>query len=499
MTSSQARRPGEFRVAVIGAGVSGIYMAERLKQAGMQFTIFEKASELGGTWRDNNYPGLHVDVVSRSYEYPFHRNKRWSKRYPPGSEIQDYLLSVAADRGIREHIRFNTEISSCRYEAGRWETTTAAGHTEIFDAVVCATGVLRVPRVPSIPGLDTFKGAVFHSAEWDHSANPSMRRVGVIGMGSSGIQIVAKLGEDGYDTTHFIRTPQWIQVKPNPKISMLERFLTRSERIAKLWDRYLFWLRNKTDGTERWRIEPGEEREMISKRFHDRLRSEIRDPALLSALVPSDPVGCKRIPKSPHYYQVVQQKNVNIVLGPVTRIEPEGVVDVDGRLHELDTLVLATGFDAQAYMSPMTVIGEDAVSLEEVWREGPYSYRGVAIPGFPNFFMILGPFTPGNILPASQIAGQETQFVMTLLERSRACGAPLEPSVGATTAFVASMAEAIPRTTFSLCSNWQTGAGRLPLVWPLTRAEYSRQIAQAGPDFEVAPVAESSASEGSPA
>jgi cation diffusion facilitator CzcD-associated flavoprotein CzcO len=481
-------RDRRLRVGVIGAGVSGLYMAERLKTARYDFAVYEKAAEIGGTWRDNTYPGLHVDVVSRSYEFPFRRNPDWSHRYAPGPEIQRYLLEVARSRGLRDFITFNTEISQCRLRDGRWELVTPDGRCAAFDAVVCATGVLRVPRIPALPGLESFAGPAFHSSRWDHTAPVAGQRVGVIGMGSSGIQIVAKLGQDGVDVTHFIRTPQWIQVKANPSIGRAERFLLRhSKKFGELWDRYLWRSRTKADGSERWRLEPGPERDTIVRRFHQVLEEQIADPELRRALTPADPVGCKRVPKSPDYYQVVQRPNVHPVFGGITQVVPEGVIDAAGTLHGLDTLVLATGFNAQAYMRPMTVAGADGHTIEDLWRDGPFSYRGVGLPGFPNFFLLSGPFSPINSVAVTLSLESETSFVLELLAHSQRQGGPVAPSATATRKFLADVAAAMPRTTYSLCSNWYTGSGRLPLVWPWTRAEYRAQFDHAEQDFTPSP------------
>jgi cation diffusion facilitator CzcD-associated flavoprotein CzcO len=310
-------------------------------------------------------------------------------------------------------------------------------------------------------------------------------------MGSSGIQIVAQLGKDGVDVTHFIRTPQWIQVKANPAISRLERFLLRrSARFGELWDRYLWRLRVKADGSERWRIEPGAERDAVVARFHQTLEREIPDPVLRKALTPADAVGCKRVPKSPDYYQVVQRPNVHPVVGGISRVVPEGVVDAEGTLHPVDTLVLATGFDAQAYMRPMAVLGPDGQSIDEAWRDGPFSYRGVGLPQFPNFFLLSGPFSPINSVAVTVSLESETRFVLDLLEQSRRQRTAIAPSAAALGKFLQDVAAAMPRTTYSLCSNWYTGAGRLPLVWPWTRAEYRAQFDHAAADFVPSPASE---------
>ncbi|HEY1300656.1 MAG TPA: NAD(P)/FAD-dependent oxidoreductase, partial [Stellaceae bacterium] len=205
-----------FRVVVVGAGVSGLFMAEKLKCAGIDFTVYEKAGEVGGTWRDNTFPGLFVDVLSRQYEFPFQPNYGWSRKYAPADEIRAYVKKVARDRGLNRFIRFNEEVAAARFEDGRWHLTTAGGGIDTADVFVCATGFLHQPVYPDIEGRERFAGRAFHSARWDHDVPYAGRRWSVIGSGASGVQITEALAWTGCDVTQFIRRAQWVHIRENP-------------------------------------------------------------------------------------------------------------------------------------------------------------------------------------------------------------------------------------------------------------------------------------------
>ncbi|HEX3515928.1 MAG TPA: NAD(P)/FAD-dependent oxidoreductase, partial [Trebonia sp.] len=341
-----------LNVAIVGAGMSGLFLGYHLKKAGLRFTIYEKRAGAGGTWDTNTYPGLHVDVLTRNYEFPFARSFHWSKRYAPGSEVRWYLANFAKAQGLLPHITFNTEVASAEWEDGAWTVTLADGSAEVFDIVVAASGFLRAPRRPAVPGVETFAGKSFHSSEWDHSIDLSDKKIryGVVGTGSSGVQIVSTLGQTGHDVTHFIRTPQWMQVKANPKYTLMEKAILRIPALARRYDQKTAALRVKSDGNETWRLVPGPDREEMNRRFMKMLEDEIPDPELRAKFTPAEPPGVKRIAKTPNYYRVVQQDNVHPVFSGIRRVERNGIVADDGTLHELDVIVWATGFDAHAYM-----------------------------------------------------------------------------------------------------------------------------------------------------
>jgi cation diffusion facilitator CzcD-associated flavoprotein CzcO len=490
VTASEAGvRPLE--IAIIGAGMSGLYMGYRLKSVGIPFTIYEKAGEVGGTWRDNTYPGLHVDVATRSYEFPFARSRTWSRRYAPGTEIRDYLRKLSVNLDLVRHVVFNTEITDAVYADGGWTLTTSAGESRRVDVIYCGTGFLRVPSIPDIPGRDTFTGSSFHSSRWDHSVDLTGKRVGVIGTGSSGLQIVTELGKRGHDVTHFCRTPQWIQVKENPRIGWIERVLLGVPALGRYWDQQMAKLKVKTDGSENWRLRPGPEREEMTRRFLATMEAEVPDPALRAKLTPSYQLGCKRVPKSPDYYRVIQQPNVRMFFGPVTRVEPAGVVDGDGTLHELDVIVYATGFDSHAYMRPMNVTGVGGVTVNDLWREQVYAYRAVALPSMPNFFLLSGPFAPVNSIAIPGSLNDEVGYLLKILDAIQRDRVAFAPTAEVTAKFVAEVADAAALTTYASCDNWYRDRGGAPVLWPWTRAEHAEQYRVFDPDeFDVYPLSE---------
>src|SRR5579862_6042365 len=333
----------KFRVVVAGAGVSGLFMAETLKQAGIEFAVYEKAAEVGGTWRDNTFPGLFVDVLSRQYEFPFQPNYDWSRKYAPASEIWAYIKKVAHDRGLKKFIRFNEEITRAQFTDGLWHLETAKGNRDVADVFICATGFLHKPRFPDIAGRESFAGTAFHSAHWDHGVPYEGNRWGVIGSGASGVQITEALAWAGCEVTQFIRRAQWVHIRENPYSTWKERLRLRLPFAYQKEQRRLWRFINEFD---RWRLEPGPQREAMEAEYRSFL-DIVRDPELKEKLTPDYNLGCTRIPKSDkNYYAAVQLPNAHIVKGEIARILPEGIVMADGTQVNLDVLVYATGFDA---------------------------------------------------------------------------------------------------------------------------------------------------------
>ena len=350
-----------LKVAIIGAGMSGLCMAIKLQDAGINsFTIFEKADEVGGTWRDNTYPGLSCDVPSSYYAYSFRPNPDWSRLLPPGPEVQAYFRQVADERGIRPHIRFGTDITSAGYRDGQWWVTTGAGE-EAFDVLITATGFLRVPRYPEIPGLETFAGPVFHSSRWDHSVSLPDKRIGLIGTGSTGVQITAELGGKVRALKIFQRTAQWVYPWPNL------RYPAAGPRgVAALAQ------------VERTRLPVLG----LVREEHVRRRAGPAGLAanLLPDAVPMEPAAVGPRPRATEKadsegsadVQATGLRGSFLPLRPATRRggghrihrphRAAGIVTADGTLHEIDLLVLATGFDARAYVRPMQIIGEDGLT-----------------------------------------------------------------------------------------------------------------------------------------
>lgn len=473
------------KVAIIGAGMSGLCMAVKLQNAGIDsYTIFEKAEDVGGTWRDNTYPGLTCDIPSRYYSYSFRPNPNWSHLLPPGLEIQAYFQQVADERGIHAHIRFGTEVISARYDDGQWRLTTADGEGT-FDVLVTATGVLRVPRYPDIPGQDSFAGPAFHSARWDHSIPLWDKRIGLIGTGSTGIQIIAERGGKVSRLTVFQRTAQWVFPMPNPRYSPLIRAaLTRWPRLNGLG--YRFWGLVVRRLFGRAPIRPGVQRRLVQALCRWNLRLSVRDPHLRAKLTPKDQPMCKRQIMAWNFYRSVQQPGVEVVAEAIDHIEPRGVVTADGVLHELDLLVYATGFDARAYVRPLTVIGEHGLTLDEAWAHGPTAYRPVAVPGFPNLFMLMGPHSPIGNQSLIPIAEDQADYVMWWINRIREGRiVAAAPTKLATKVYNDSMKSAMPQTIWVTgCNSW--GKDGLPELFPWT-PERHRELLRAPElaDFDV--------------
>jgi cation diffusion facilitator CzcD-associated flavoprotein CzcO len=455
---------------VIGAGMGGLAAAQKLVEFGFTPTILEKSYEVGGTWRDNRYPGLYVDIPNGLYQMLFAPKYDWSHAYAPGPEIQGYLVDIADDFDLRRHITFGTEVSSAEWNDGRWMLTTTTGLTHMADAVIAATGFLHRRRLPHIEGMETFAGRWFHSSQWPHDLDVTGQRIAVVGSGSSGIQLVCALSEMDCQVVQYVRTPQWIETVENPRAGPLTRFLGRlNPRLGRrLTARLMGRIRQDPRLLDpRWKLEPGGQRRGAQQALREDL-DVITDPELRAALTPDFPPGCKRIPKSPWYYQAVQRPNVRVIRAGVDRICAAGIVGPAGSVEPFDAIVYATGFDTHAYVRPMKVVGLDGVSLDDMWgRDDVYSYRGVAVPNLPNFFILNGPFSPVNNVTIPRTLDDEMGWICALLsavvDESRA----LVPSPQVTDEFVDWIAAAVPRTVWAEgCQNWYQGSGKIPVIWP---------------------------------
>lgn len=466
------------RVGIVGAGMSGLCMAAKLRAAGIDdFRVFEKAEEVGGTWRENSYPGLSCDVPARFYSYSFAPNPGWTSRFAPGPEIQRYFMRTADALGLRPRISFGTEVVSARWADGRWHLRTVDGGTDTVDVLVAATGVLHRPRVPDIPGLDSFAGAAFHSARWDHSVPLDGRRIAVIGTGSTGAQIVTALSRRAAALTVFQRTPQWIMPVPDWRYSPLSRaVLSRMPALNRVSYRFYQRLLEATFGHAT--VRPGIRRAAISAICRLNLRLGVRDPALRARLRPPYEPMCKRLIMSAGYYRAMQRPGVELVTDAIDHVEARGIVTRDGRLHEADAIVLATGFDAHAFFRPMELVGVDGATIDEVWSAGPRAYRTVALPGFPNFFMLIGPHSPIGNHSLIAIAETQADYVLRWIEELRSGRVRhTAPSGAATEEYNRALREALPDTVWATgCQSWYLGADGRPELWPWSPARHRTML-----------------------
>lgn len=457
--------------------MSGLCAAIALQRAGIDdVTIYEKADEVGGTWRENTYPGLTCDVPSRFYQFTFATNPGWSRLFSPGPEIQAYFVEVAKRSGLSERIRFGTQVLGARFDGRRWIVTTGDGETTTVDFLISATGVLHHPTTPDIAGLNDFAGPLFHSARWDHSVNLQGKRVAVIGTGSTGVQIISRLAGTPSKLSLFQRTAQWIMPLPNPRYLELTKL---SHRALPLLDRLAYQVHKIAfEIFAGALVKPGWRRQFIGALCKANLRS-VRDPGLRQALTPDYPPMCKRLVMSGGFYRAMQREDVELVTIGIDRIESRGIATKDGVLHEMDVIVLATGFDAHAYMRPMDLVGRDGLTIEEAWQDGPRAFQTVAIPGFPNFFMLLGPHSPVGNFPLTAVAETQADHIVRWIRRwQQGEFDTVEPTTTAAEAYNAELSAAMPATVWTTgCNSWYLDKSGLPGVWPDTPAKHRTMLA----------------------
>ncbi|MDP3907388.1 NAD(P)/FAD-dependent oxidoreductase [Novosphingobium sp.] len=463
--------PKALRYAIIGAGMAGVLAAIKLKERGEQFTVYEKAAKIGGTWRENRYPGLTCDVPAHAYTYSFEPYAEWRNYYATGSEVQGYFEYVADKYGILPSIRFGCEVVSTVFDDARqvWTLGLANGETVEADVVIAASGVLHHPKMPDIPGLDTFAGKAFHTARWDDSAQIDGAKVGLIGCGSTGIQIVTAINKQVDKLVHFQRSPQWVMPVPQFEYTDEERAAFRSNPelmdAIRYNEEYIGAIKRFTDGVTD--IE-GPEMHEIEEVCRQNLENSIPDPELREKLRPNYRAACKRLIYSWCYYEEVQHPAVFVETGRIERIEPTGVRMQDGTFHELDTLILATGFQADRFIRPTTVLGAGGISLDHVWERRPTAYLAVTLPGFPNFFMLNGPTGPVGNFSLIDIAERQWTYIDQLIEQLRSGHArSVVPTQAAFDDYETRRVAAAKKTIFgSGCTSWYLDNEGVPATWP---------------------------------
>jgi cation diffusion facilitator CzcD-associated flavoprotein CzcO len=494
MGQESASAPGEMvtrhlRVLIIGAGIAGIVAAIKLREAGIDdITIVEKAGGLGGTWRENTYPGITCDVPSLLYSYSFAPNPNWSHQFAPGAEIQAYLETVAADHGVTEMIRFNTEVTTLAYRpdgaAGAvWKAEGVDGFAWDGDVVFAATGVLHHPKYPDIEGLDDFEGPCFHSARWDHSVEVEGARIGIIGAGSTAVQIVTEIASRVGRLHVFQRTPQWVVQAPNDAVTDEEReryqrnpelMTTVRSKLAKAFEAAFADVVVHADSPEL---------RLLEAACRENLESNVSDPGLRERLRPDYRAACKRLVVSPGYYEAVSRPNVSVVTEGIARVEPQGIRTTDGVLHSFDVLVLATGFRVDRFLRPIEVIGCGGNTIEQAWAERPTAYLGMAVPDFPNLFMLNGPNGPVGNFSLIEVSEMQVAYLIQLLDVLRSGEADeIEASRDATDEFETARVEAAKDTIWATgCRSWYLDDRGVPAAWPWTFSHY-REVLSA-PDL----------------
>lgn len=466
------------KVVIIGAGFGGLCMAAALKRAGQDsFVVLEKGHDVGGIWRDNIYPGCGCDVPSHLYSFSFEKYRSARSRYPAQPEILDYLTGVTDKYQLRRHLRTGAEVVSAEYDeiARRWTVRTAAGDTFTADVVVCAVGQLHRPKQPDITGRTDFTGAAFHTARWNPNQDLTDRDVAVIGTGSSAAQLLPHVARQARRVRVYQRTPNWVLPKPKPEFGPLTRAVfRRAPGIQSAYRALVYFAADLALTpviTKGWSFLPAE----WAARWH--LRRQVPDPALRARLTPDYPIGCKRIVVDSDFYPAFARENVDLVTEPISRITRDGIEVAGGRQDRADVIVYATGFRTTEFLVPMTVRGRDGAVLHDSWQAGAEAYLGIAVEGFPNFFLVHGPNTILGHNSNIFMIECQVHFIMNCL---RLLPGAVEVRSEAMRDYRDWLNTAIGRTVWPAgCLSWyKTESGRVTNPWPASTLRYRKLVRQ---------------------
>jgi cation diffusion facilitator CzcD-associated flavoprotein CzcO len=480
--STNGATPHHAHIGILGAGFGGLGMAIRLQQAGMEdFVVWERDADVGGTWWTNTYPGCQCDIPSHLYSFSFAPNPEWSRTYPLQPEIRSYLRQCAERYGVDDRIRLRCEVRGAAWDddEGVWQIETSQGPYTV-DVLVAAPGFLSEPATPSLPGIESFAGKTFHTARWNHEHDLTGRRVAVIGTGASAIQTVPQIQPIVEHLDVFQRTPPWVMPHRDRPITDLERriyrrfpALQRAVRTAVYYSRELL----VPGFVYRPRLMKLPQR--VARRH---LEKNVADPELRARLMPDYSFGCKRVLPSNEWYPALTQPNVSVVSTGIREVQPNGIVTTDGELHELDTIVFATGFYVTDVRFAKIVRGRDGMLMSDVWNGSPQAYRGTAVAGFPNLFIITGPNTGLGHNSLVYMIEAQLDYLMDALGTMDQRGATrVEVRRAAQEAYNAELQSRMGRTVWNSggCSSWYIDAnGKNTTIWPDFTWRFRREMQQ---------------------
>jgi cation diffusion facilitator CzcD-associated flavoprotein CzcO len=465
-------------IVIIGTGFSGMGMAMKLRASGREdFVVLEKAQDVGGTWRDNTYPGCECDIPSHMYSFSYELNADWSKSFSGQAEIWAYLRKVADEQGIRPYIDFGVEVTGATWDEDRqrWTVHTAGGEDYEARFVVAGVGGLHIPNVPEIAGADSFEGPRFHSAEWDHTVDLKDKKVVVIGTGASAIQFIPIIAQEVAQLTVFQRTPPWVLPKKDkPTPEWRKKLFATVPGAQRAYRNALYWGLEARAIAFNGHLDVLPFAEKIVKRA---LAKQVPDPALRAKLTPDYRLGCKRVLQSNTYYPTYLRDNVELSTDGVREILPDGVVDGNGVKHEADVIIYGTGFHVIDAFDYLDIKGRNGVDLAAQFREdGVETYMGMMINGFPNLAFMLGPNTALGHNSVVFMIEQQTKFVIRLLDQMRSRGAvAAEPTRQAQTAFNQEIQHLVEKGIWTQggCTSWYLDShGKNRTIWPKFTFQY---------------------------
>ena len=456
-------------VVIVGTGFSGLGMAIQLRKEGRDdFVVLEKAADVGGTWRDNSYPGCACDIPSHMYSFSFEQNPGWSRAYSPQPEIWHYMRDVADKYGLRRFIRFGQEMTGARWDAdeNRWHVVTKGGAEFVADALVAGVGALHLPQIPELPGIGKFAGPAFHSARWDHDVDLTGKRVAVIGTGASAIQFVPQIAPQVEELTLFQRTPPWIMPKPDREMPGWTKSLFRAVPATQhAFRNALYWMleaRAIGFNGQAWVMKLGQR---FAQRNIDRA---ISDPALRRKVTPDYTMGCKRVLVSNDYYPALARDNVDVVTDGVREVREHSVVDAAGVEHEVDVLIYGTGFHVTDAFDDLEIVGRDGRNLGKEWSsEGMRTHLGITVSGFPNLFFLLGPNTGLGHNSVVFMIEAQISYVAEALRMAR--GKAIDPRPEVQERFNADIQRKLAKGIWTRggCKSWYLDAkGVNRTIWP---------------------------------
>ncbi len=476
--------PAHVHVAIIGSGFSGLGAAIRLKQEGMHdFVVLERADDVGGTWRDNSYPGCACDVPSNLYSFSFAPNPEWTRAFSPQPEIFEYLRACASRYGITPHVRFRHAVTNAAWEeeGQKWRIETTKG-AYTANVVIAGVGGLSEPSVPKLPGLERFEGAAFHSARWDHGVDLGGRSVAVVGTGASAIQFVPAIQPKVGKLHLFQRTPPWILPRRNPVVNEGAHAVFRAFPSAQRLARGSVYAVTELFGTgfrHPWLMRP------LQRAAVDYLERCVPDPVLRAKLTPSYTIGCKRILFSNTYLRALAKENVEVVTTGIREVRSRTIVTTDGREHGVEAIVFGTGFQVTEIPFGKHVRGRDGRTLDELWNGSPQAHLGTTVAGFPNFFLLLGPNTGLGHTSIVYMIESQIEHIVNALRFMRDRGlATVEPRAEAQAAFIADVDRRLRGTVWNTggCASWYIDkTGRNSTLWPDATWRFRRRVTRFDP------------------